>query len=86
MPLQTGLGCAREVPFLSRSQRMKAYLVTTGVLFGLLAGAHLARTFLEARRLVEDPWFILEGPGIGVIGGTLAVWAWRLARSTRPAR
>jgi hypothetical protein len=65
---------------------MKAYLVTTGVLFGLLAGAHLARTLLEARRLAADPWFILEGPGIGVIAGTLAVWAWRLARSTRPAR
>jgi hypothetical protein len=57
---------------------MKAYLITTGTLFGLLASAHLLRTVVEWRRLMADPWFILEGPGIGVAAGALSVWAWRL--------
>jgi hypothetical protein len=57
---------------------MRAYLITTGGLFALLAMAHLARTIGEWERFAMDPWFILEGPGIGVVGGALAVWAWRL--------
>jgi hypothetical protein len=61
---------------------MKAYLFTTGALFALLALAHLARTFAEASRLRTDPGFIVEGPGIGIIAGVIAVWAWRLLRVT----
>jgi hypothetical protein len=63
---------------------MKAYLATTGGLFALLGAAHLWLTIDHRRRLVEDPWFILEGPGIGLLAGGLALWAWRLARSLRP--
>jgi hypothetical protein len=59
---------------------MKAYLITTGTLFGLIALAHIARTIAESRRLTSDPWFLLEGPGLGVLAGALAVWAWRLLR------
>jgi hypothetical protein len=62
---------------------MKAYLFTTGALFAILALAHLARTFAEASRLRTDPGFILEGPGIGIIAGAIAVWAWRLLRVSR---
>jgi hypothetical protein len=62
---------------------MKAYLITTGAIFTLLALAHLARTIAEWSRLASDPWFILEGPGIGVVAAALSVWAWRLLR--RPA-
>ena len=47
---------------------MKAYLITTGTLFTLLASAHFLRTFAEWSRLGADPWFVLEGPGIGVFG------------------
>jgi hypothetical protein len=60
---------------------MKAYLITTGALFSLLALMHLLRTIHEWSRLLADPWFILEGPGIGVVAGALVVWAWRLLRS-----
>lgn len=56
---------------------MKAYLVTTGALFGLVAVAHLARTIAEWQRLGTDPWFLLEGPGLGLAAATLALWAWR---------
>lgn len=59
---------------------MKAYLLTTGSLFALLAFAHLLRTFAEWSRLTADPWFALEGPGIGLIAAALTFWAWRLLR------
>ena len=60
---------------------MRAYLCITGSLFGLLAIAHLLRTFAEWRRLTTDGWFYLEGPGIGLLGAALSFWAWRLLRS-----
>ena len=59
---------------------MKAYLFTTGAIFALLAFLHLLRTIAEWSRLAADPWFILEGPGIGVIAAALCFWAWRLLR------
>ncbi len=59
---------------------MKAYLMTTAILFGLLALAHLLRTIAEWSRLAVEPWFILQGPGIGVIAAALCYWAWRLLR------
>jgi len=61
---------------------MKAYLVTTGALFALLAVAHLARTIAEWPRLATDPWFILVGPGVGLAAGALCFWAWRLLRAS----
>lgn len=63
---------------------MKHYLITTGTLFALVAVAHLLRTIAEWPRLGTDPWFILEGPGLGVAAGAIGFWAWRLLRV--PAR
>jgi hypothetical protein len=64
---------------------MKGYLTTTGLLFALLALAHVMRTVAEWSRLATDPGFILEGPGIGVVAAALCFWAWRLLRvSARP--
>ncbi len=57
---------------------MKAYLIITGSIFGLIALAHVARTIAEAQRLADDPWFYLEGPGLGVVAAALSIWAWRL--------
>ena len=59
---------------------MKAYLITTGTLFALLALAHVLRTIGEWPRLTTDPWFVLEGPGIGIAAAALCFWAWRLLR------
>jgi hypothetical protein len=59
---------------------MKACLITTAILFGLLAGAHFLRTILEWPRLATDPWFVLQGPGIGVFAAALCLWALRLLR------
>ncbi len=59
---------------------MKAYLITTGTLFGLFALAHLWRTIVEWPSLSTDRWFILHGPGISLIGAGFCFWAVRLLR------
>ena len=63
---------------------MKRYLFTTGTLFALVAVAHVLRTFAEWSRLTTEPWFILQGPGLGLGAAALGLWAWRLSRM--PAR
>jgi hypothetical protein len=55
---------------------MKAYVMTTGTLFGLLAVVHLLRMIAEGRHLATDPFFIL----ITVAAAGLCLWAWRLLR------
>jgi protein-S-isoprenylcysteine O-methyltransferase Ste14 len=60
---------------------MRAYLVTTGVLFGLITCAHLLRIVVEWPHLATDPGYLL----ITVAAAILCIWAWRLfRRSTRP--
>ena len=54
---------------------MKAYVITTGAIFGLITLAHLWRMAVE-RPLATEPWYIL----ITLAAGALAVWAWRLLR------
>jgi hypothetical protein len=59
---------------------MRAYVMTTGVLFGLIAVAHVWRVFEEGTGLSGDPFFIL----LTVAAAALSLWAWRLIRlSTR---
>jgi hypothetical protein len=52
---------------------LKAYLVTTGSIFDLIALAHLARAIAESHLLVADPWFYLEGPGLGLVAEALSL-------------
>jgi uncharacterized membrane protein len=54
--------------------RMKAYVVTTGVIFALLVAAHIWRLFVESH-LATDPYFIMTT----VIASLLTIWAGRLA-------
>jgi hypothetical protein len=59
---------------------MRAYVMTTGILFGLLAAVHVWRVFAEGPRLVSDPWYVL----ITLAAAALCLWACRLLRlSTR---
>jgi hypothetical protein len=53
---------------------MKAYLITTGTVFGLIVLAHIARVFAEGPRLATDPVFVL----LTVLPAALSFWAWRL--------
>src|SRR5947209_2799488 len=41
---------------------MKAYLITTGTLFGLLTIVHLWRVIEEWPHLRTDPWFLIITP------------------------
>jgi hypothetical protein len=59
---------------------MKAYVITTGAVFGLLTLAHVWRIMEEGPHLATNPWYVL----ITVAAAVLCLWAWRLVRlSTR---
>jgi hypothetical protein len=58
---------------------MKAYLITTGALFGLVGVAHLVRLFVE-RPPSPDGWFVAGNLALFAVGGGIAVWALRLLR------
>ncbi|MEP6706528.1 MAG: hypothetical protein ABJC05_03360 [Pyrinomonadaceae bacterium] len=53
---------------------MKAYLVTTGAVFGLLTLVHLWRIIGEGLHLVTEPLYVL----ITLAAASLSLWAWRL--------
>ena len=55
---------------------MKAYLITTGTVFGLITVAHVARFFAEGSRLATEPVFLI----LTVAAAALSVWAWTLLR------
>jgi hypothetical protein len=57
---------------------MKAYVITTGGLFGLLTLVHVWRVFEEGPQLAADPWYVL----ISLATAVLSLWAWRLLRLT----
>ena len=57
---------------------MRTYVITTGVIFGLLTIAHVVRIVLE-RRLVPDPVFIL----FTLLSAGLTIWAWTVLRASK---
>jgi hypothetical protein len=54
---------------------MKAYVITTGSVFGLLVLAHLLRVF-EEPHLVRDPFFVF----VTLAATALCLWSWRVLR------
>ena len=56
---------------------MRAYVITTGVIFGLLVVAHLWRMVAEPH-LATDPGYIV----ITLTAGLLSVWAGLVLRRT----
>ena len=55
---------------------MKGYIVTSGVIFALLALSHVARIMLESWTLAQRPEFA----AITVAAAAMAVWAYRAYR------
>jgi hypothetical protein len=53
---------------------MKAYLITTGTVFGLIVLAHVWRVVAESPQLATDPWFV----ALTILAAALSIWAWRL--------
>ena len=58
---------------------MKAYVMTTGLVFAALTLVHLWRFIEEGEPVLKDPWFV----GITLVSAGLALWALKLLRSQR---
>ena len=59
-------------------KRVKAYVMTTGTLFGLITVAHGYEVYDHGHVFGSDAVVV-------TLAAALAVWAWRLARALRPA-
>ena len=57
---------------------MKAYIMTSGIIFALLAVAHVLRVMAEGTYLAAEPFVILTT--CAAIG--MSVWAWRVLPSS----
>jgi len=55
---------------------MKAYIITTGIIFGMITVAHIMRFLMEGSRLATEPVFIL----LTLLSAALCVWAWQVLR------
>lgn len=53
---------------------MKAYVLTTGLVFVLIVAGHVARILAEGPRVLTEPIFALST----LLSVGLAAWAWRL--------
>ena len=53
---------------------MRAYLMTTGTVFGLITLAHMLRVVEEGGGLLRQPWFVL----LTVATTAMCLWAVRL--------
>jgi hypothetical protein len=71
---------SRNIDLSIGNYPMKAYLATTGTIFGLIAVLHLLRSIDERARLATDPWYYLGTSALGVVAAALSVWAWCLLR------
>lgn len=58
---------------------MKAYLLTTGLLFAAVALAHVLRLFVEVDHTwATDREFYFENGGLALLCAAFAAWAFRL--------
>jgi hypothetical protein len=56
---------------------VKAYVITTGTVFGLIVVAHIWRAIEEGPDLVKNPAYIL----LTVAAASLSLWAWRVLKA-----
>ena len=59
---------------------MKTYLVTTGLLFGLMAAVHVCKAVAEWPHDGLNAGYALGMTALIAIPAALALWAWRLWR------
>lgn len=59
---------------MTHARTMKAYVVTSGIVFLLVVLAHIARLISEGVHLLVQPTFALTS----VLSTALTIWAWRL--------
>jgi hypothetical protein len=58
---------------------MKAYVITTGIIFALIAAAHIWRIIAETPALLGSATFLL----LTAAAAGLAIWAWLLVGRKR---
>jgi hypothetical protein len=56
---------------------MKAYLITTGTIFGLMAVVHVWRAVAEWPS-TPDMGFLAAMSALIILPGALSIWAWHL--------
>jgi hypothetical protein len=56
---------------------VKAYVITTGTVFGLIVVAHIWRAVAEGPAIAKNPAYIL----LTVAAATLSLWAWRVVKA-----
>jgi hypothetical protein len=57
---------------------MKAYLITTGSIFALIAMMHLLKSIADRDLLTTNPGEFWSMAALGLLAAGLSVWAWRL--------
>jgi hypothetical protein len=67
------------------SDLMKAYLVTTGSVFGLIALMHGLKAIGDRHLLTTQPVEFLSMAALGLVAAALSLWAWRLLKGMKPA-
>lgn len=55
---------------------MKAYVITTGLVFALITVAHIARIITEGGSPLRQPIFLISS----ILSAGVAVWAWGVFR------
>lgn len=58
---------------------MKAYVITTGSLFGLLVLVHVWRAVEEGPQLATRPEYV----AVTALAAAMSFWAWRVFRTIR---
>ena len=61
---------------------MKAYLITTGIIFGLIVVAHVWRMISESAALAKDPGFL----ALTCLAAGFSIWAFTLVGKSTRAR
>jgi hypothetical protein len=56
---------------------VKAYVITSGTVFGLIVVAHIWRAIAEGPPIAKNPAYIL----LTVAAATLSLWAWRVLKA-----
>jgi hypothetical protein len=65
---------------------MKAYLITTGVIFALVTVLHIARMVTEWSHFGNDPVELVSYTLLTLLTAALAGWAWKIfPRSAKPS-
>jgi hypothetical protein len=58
---------------------MRAYIITTGIIFALITVAHLVRVATESTRFLTDPSFML----LTILSAALTIWSFVVLRRLR---